>query len=124
MSILQKNVLLKKEVSKITIKPYSRAYMSSYEWTYRVLCIADHIENNLSSKKDGDDGWKLFQEYCAENNLNWRVIKKMIEFTVAEAFNSEEELIKCEDFKPLELREDRIIEDKIIDKEVNPFEDL
>lgn len=121
--MFQKNVLSKKEVSKKTIKPYSRAYMSSYEWTYLTLDIVDYIENNLSLKKDSDD-WRLFQEYCAKNNLNWRVIRKMIGFTVAEKFNSEEDLIKCEDFQPLELRQDRIVEDKIIDKEINPFEDL
>jgi len=109
--MFQKKVSLKKEVSKITIKPYSRAYMSSYDWTYTVLDIVDFIEINLSSKKEGDDGWKLFQDYCVKNNLNWRVIRKMIGFTVAEKFNSEEELIQCEDFKPLELRQDRIIED-------------
>jgi len=124
MSILQKNVLPKKDVSKKTMKPYLRAYMSSYEWTYTVLDLVDFIEINLSSKKEGDDGWKLFQKYCAKNSLNWRVIQKMIEFTVAETFDSEEELIKCEDFKALKLRQDRIVDDKISEKEVNPFENL
>ena len=122
--MFQKKVSQKKEVSTKIIKPYSRAYMSSYEWTYRVLDLVDYIECNLSSKKDDDDDWKLFREYCEKNNLNWTPIKKMISYTVGEPFNSEEELIQCEDFKPLELRKDRIVEDKIVDQEINPFENL
>lgn len=101
-----------KKKSEKQMKPNSRSYMNSYEWNYMVLDIVDYIEINLSSKKDSDDRWKLFQEYCAKNNLNWRVIKKMVEFTVAETFKSEEELIKCEDFKPLELRKDFIGEEE------------
>lgn len=114
------------------MKQNSRAYMSSYEWNYMTLDIVDYIEINLSSKKDGDDGWKLFREYCESKNFNWRVIKKMMEFTVVKVFDSEEELIKCEDFKPLELRQDIIGEEKssevIENKKVseqklcNPFE--
>ena len=34
-----------------------------------------------------------------------------MEFTVVKVFDSEEELIKCEDFKPLELRQDIIGEE-------------
>lgn len=122
--MFQKKITQKKEVSTKTIKPYSRAYMSSYEWTYRVLDLVDYIECNLSSKKDGEDAWKLFREYCEKHDLNWTPIRKMIGDTVAEIFNSEEELIQCEDFKPLELRKDRIVEDKIVDQEINPFENL
>jgi len=122
--MFQKNNPMKKEVSKKPMKPYSRAYMSSYDWTYTVLEIVDFIESNLSLKKEGDDDWKLFQDYCTKNNLNWRVIKKMIGFTIVEKFNSEEELIKYEDFKPLELRKDEINVDKKTEKGINPFENF
>ncbi len=122
--MFKKNIEPKKDVAKKPMKPYSRAYMSSYEWTYRVLDIVDYVEYGLPSKKENDSRWKLLKEYCAQYDLNWMVIKKMIEYTVAEDFDSEAELIECEDFKPLRLRKDRIIEVKIIDKEVNIFEDL
>jgi len=122
--MFQKNILPKKEVAKKPMKPYSRAYMSSYEWTYRVLDIVDYIENGLPSKREKDNRWSLLQEYCAQYDLNWMVIKKMIEYTVAECFDSEVELIKCEDFKPLGSRKDRILEDTITDKGINPFENI
>jgi len=122
--MFKKNIEPKKDVAKKPMKPYSRAYMSSYEWTYRVLDIVDYVEYGLPSKKENDSRWKLLKEYCAQYDLNWMVIKKMIEYTVAEDFDSEADLIECEDFKPLRLRKDRIIEVKIIDKEVNIFEDL
>lgn len=122
--MFQKQYSTKNEVSRKPMKPYSRAYMSSYDWTYTVLELVDFIESNLSLKKEGDDDWKLFQDYCTKNNLNWRVIKKMIGFTIVEKFNSEEELIKYEDFKPLELRKDEINVDKKTEKGINPFENL
>lgn len=114
--MFQKNILQKKEGLKPPMKPYSRAYMSSYEWTYRVLDIVDYIEYGLPSKKENDSKWKLLKEYCAQYDLNWIVIKKMIEYTVAEKFDNEAELLKCEDFKPLELRKD-IIDEKNHGKE-------
>lgn len=122
--MFQKNILPKKEISKKPMKPYSRAYMSSYDWTYTVLELVDFIESNLSLKKENDDDWKLLQDYCTKNNLNWRVIKKMIGFTVLEKFNSEEELIKCEDFQPLELRKDEVNADNNTEKGINPFENF
>lgn len=122
--MFQKQYSTKNEVSRKPMKPYSRAYMSSYDWTYTVLELVDFIESNLSLKKEGDDDWKLFQDYCTKNNLNWRVIKKMIGFTIVEKFNSEEELIKYEDFKPLELRKDEINVDKKTEKGINPFENF
>lgn len=122
--MFHKNILPKKEITKKPMKPYSRAYMSSYDWTYTVLELVDFIESNLSLKKEGDDDWKLFQDYCTKNNLNWRVIKKMICFTVVEKFNSEEELIKYEDFQPLELRKDEFNVDKNTEKGINHFENF
>ncbi|OQC14398.1 MAG: hypothetical protein BWX72_01359 [Firmicutes bacterium ADurb.Bin080] len=102
----------RKEISKETMKPNNRTYMRSYEWNYLVLDIVDYIESNLYSKKEGDDGWKLFQEYCAKHDLNWKVIKKMIEYSVVEVFNTEEELIKYDEFQPLKFKEDIVSEDK------------
>jgi hypothetical protein len=122
--MFQKQYSTKNEVSRKPMKPYSRAYMSSYDWTYTVLELVDYIESNLSLKKEGDDDWKLFQDYCTKNNLNWHVIKKMIGFTVVEKFNSEKELINCEDFKPLELRKDEINVDKNTEEGINPFENF
>ena len=77
--------------------------MSSYAWNYMVLEIVDYLENNLSiTKEDNCDKWINFKKYCSENNLNWRVIKKMIEFSVAEVFESEADLANYREFKALE----------------------
>ena len=89
--------------SKNTRKTDNRTYMRSYEWNYMVLEIVDYIENNLSTtKEDNSDKWINFKKYCSENNLNWRVIKKMIEFSVVEVFDSEADLANFGEFKPLE----------------------
>jgi len=112
-----------KEKTQKTMKPNSRAYMSSYEWNYMTLELVDYIENNLSSKKEGDDSWKLFKEYCEEKKLNWRVIKKMLEFTVVKVFFTEENILKCEEFLPLESRLNIISDDKM-ETECDPFQGI
>jgi hypothetical protein len=89
--------------SKNTRKTNNRAYMSSYDWNYMVLEIVDYLENKLSTtKEDNSDKWINFKKYCSENNLNWRVIKKMIEFSVVEVFDSETDLANFGEFKALE----------------------
>jgi hypothetical protein len=96
--------MLKKNTSPN--KKSTRAYMSSYEWNYLVLDIVDHLEQRLAKIKSGDnpdtDSWKNFQDYCSEHNLNWRVIIKMIEFSINTPFESERELASHESFRALE----------------------
>ncbi len=86
------------------MKPNSRAYMNSYEWNYMVLELVDYIEENLSSKTESDDNWKYFKAFCSLKCLNWRVIKKMIEYSVVQSFQSEADIIQHEAFKSLELK--------------------
>lgn len=76
----------------------ARSYMGSYEWNYRVLDIVDYIESN---EKYVEDKWLRLKNYCSNNNLNWKVIRKMIEYTVNHYFESEEELMNFEYFKRL-----------------------
>lgn len=78
--------------------------MSGYEWNYTVLELVDYIEENLSSKTDSDDNWKHFKMFCSLRGLNWRVLKKMIEYSVVQPFNSEADIIQHEAFKSLELK--------------------
>lgn len=86
-------------------KKRQRAYMNSYEWNYLVLEIVDYLENRLVQIESGDspdtDSWKNFKDYCSEHNLNWRVIRKMIEFSINTPFESERELANHELFKAL-----------------------
>jgi len=98
--------MIKDNVMKRKTNPNNKAYMNSYDWNYMVLDLVDYIEERLSSKKNGDDEWEYFKDYCSLKNLNWRVIKKMIEYSVVQVFNSEADLIKCETFKPLDLKND------------------
>jgi hypothetical protein len=89
-----------------TNKKSQRAYMNSYEWNYLVLDIVDYLEQRLAQIKAGAnpdvDLWKNFKDYCSEHNLNWRVIRKMIEFSINTPFESERELANHESFKALE----------------------
>jgi len=75
-----------------------------------VLELVDYVEEKLSSETDRDDNWKYFKEYCSLKYLNWRVIKKMIEYTVVQVFTSESELTSYEGFKPLELKTEITLE--------------
>lgn len=102
--------MLKDNEKKRKTNPYSRAYMNSYEWNYMVLELVDYIEEKLSSQGENDDNWKYFKEYCSLKYLNWRVIKKMIEYTVVQVFTSEADLTSYEGFKPLELKTEITLE--------------
>ena len=102
--------MLKDNEKKRKTNPYSRAYMNSYEWNYMVLELVDYIEEKLSSETDRGDNWKYFKEYCSLKYLNWRVIKKMIEYTVVQVFTSESELTSYEGFKSLEIATDSMNE--------------
>lgn len=102
--------MLKDNEKKRKTNPYSRAYMNSYEWNYMVLELVDYIEEKLSSQGENDDNWKYFKEYCSLKYLNWRVIKKMIEYTVVQVFTSEAELTSYEGFKSLEIANDSVSE--------------
>lgn len=102
--------MLKDNEKKRKTNPYSRAYMNSYEWNYMVLELVDYVEEKLSSETDRDDNWKYFKEYCSLKYLNWRVIKKMIEYTVVQVFTSESELTSYEGFKPIELKTEITLE--------------
>ena len=102
--------MLKDNEKKRKTNPYSRAYMNSYEWNYMVLELVDYIEEKLSSQGENDDNWKYFKEYCSLKYLNWRVIKKMIEYTVVQVFTSEADLTSYEGFKPLELKTEITVE--------------
>lgn len=87
-------------------KKSTRTYMNSYEWNYMVLDIVDYLENKLTQIESSDnpdtDLWTNFKDYCSHHNLNWRVTKKMIEFSINIPFESERELANHELFKPLE----------------------
>jgi hypothetical protein len=100
---IEEKDMLKHNEKKRNIKPNNKAYMSSYDWNYLVLEIVDYIENNLSGQQDGEDSWKNFQSFCSLKYLNWRVIKKMIEYSLNQAFINEWDLIGHEAFKPLEI---------------------
>ena len=82
-------------------------YMNSYHWNYITLELVDYIETKLKSvtdttTKDGSkDDWRYFKEFCKDRGLNWRVIRKMMEFAVGQAFNSEEDMTKHEAFRSL-----------------------
>ena len=102
--------MLKDNEKKRKTNPYSRAYMNSYEWNYMVLELVDYIEEKLSSQGENDDNWKYFKEYCSLKYLNWKVIKKMIEYTVVQVFTSESELTSYEGFKPIELKTEITLE--------------
>ena len=102
--------MLKDNEKKRKTNPYSRAYMNSYEWNYMVLELVDYIEEKLSSQGENDDNWKYFKEYCSLKYLNWRVIKKMIEYTVVQVFTSEADLTSYEGFKSLEIATDSMNE--------------
>ena len=84
--------------------------MNSYEWNYMVLELVDYIEEKLSFQGENDDDWKYFKEYCSLKYLNWRVIKKMIEYFVVQVFTSEAELTSYEGFKSLEIANDSMNE--------------
>ena len=96
-----------------TNKKNPRAYMSSYDWNYRVLEIVDYLENRLTQIEFGDspdnDPWKNFQNYCSQHDLNWRVIRKMIEFSINTPFESERELASHESFRALKKIEDELV---------------
>lgn len=102
--------MLKDNGKKRKTNPNNKAYMNSYEWNYMVLELVDYIEENLSSKTEGDDNWKYFKEYCLLKYLNWRVIKKMIEYSVVQVFTSEADLTNYEGFKSLELKTELTLE--------------
>ena len=123
--------MLKDNEKKRKTNPNNKAYMNSYDWNYTVLELVDYIEENLSSKTESDDNWKYFKMFCSLRGLNWRVIKKMIEFSVVQAFNSEADIIQHESFKSLESKTDTInetmkstVSNKIVKEEevFNPFE--
>ena len=97
-----------------TNKKSPKSYMNSYDWNYMVLEIVDYLEetlNQVESLNNPDtDLWKNFKNYCTQNNLNWRVIKKMIEFSINTPFESERELANHESFKALEKVKDEPVE--------------
>ena len=102
--------MLKDNEKKRKTNPNNKAYMNSYEWNYMVLELVDYIEEKLSLQGENDDDWKYFKEYCSLKYLNWRVIKKMIEYSVVQVFTSEAELTSYEGFKPLELKTEITLE--------------
>ena len=102
--------MLKDNEKKRKTNPNNKAYMNSYEWNYMVLELVDYIEEHLSSETDRDDNWKYFKEYCLLKYLNWRVIKKMIEYSVVQVFASEADLTSYEGFKSLELKTEITVE--------------
>jgi len=96
-------------------KKNSRAYMNSYEWNYMVLEIVDYLEGRFAEDMGyGDDPdhvsdpWKNLKSYCLQKNLNWRVIRKMIEFSINAPFESEMELANHESFRRLVKVEDEL----------------
>ncbi len=108
-------IMLKKTTkdteNKINPTPKStRARMYSYEWNYMVLEIVDYLEEKLNQVESCDDPdsaqWKNFKDYCTRNDLNWRVIRKMIEFSINTPLKSERELANHESFKALEKIKD------------------
>ncbi|MCK9390690.1 MAG: hypothetical protein M0Q01_03880 [Syntrophales bacterium] len=82
-------------------------YMNSYHWNYMVLELADFIENKLkaattTTAQDGTNNkWGYFMEFCSDRGLNRRVFRKMIEYSVGQAFDSEADLINHEQFRSL-----------------------
>ena len=101
--------MLKRNERKKSFNQCNKAYMSSYDWNYMVLDLVDYIESNLSSaaiSRGGSvDEWKYSKEFCLEKGLNWRAIKKMIEFTVCQVFDCEADLANYEEFKALTKEE-------------------
>ena len=94
-----------------TNKKRTRVYMNSYEWNYMVLEIVDYLESRFAAEIEyGDDHlsdpWKHFRDYCLQHDLNWRVIRKMIEFSINAPFESEMEMANHESFKSLVKVED------------------
>jgi hypothetical protein len=51
------------------------------------------------------DEWKYFKKYCATRSLNWRVIRKMIEYTTCESFDCEANIANYKEFKALTKEE-------------------
>ncbi len=97
-----------KKTSKVN--PTNKAYMNSYDWNYLVLEAVDYVEQNFSSPAESSDSWKHFKGFCSLRGLNWRVIKKMVEYSIAQSLNSEADLIGHEAFRPFELKTDKIDE--------------
>jgi hypothetical protein len=88
-----------------TNKKSPRTYMYSYEWNYMVLEIVDYLETRFTEIESWNnpdaDLWKNFKDYCSQHDLNWRVIRKMIEFSINTPFESERALANHESFKAL-----------------------
>lgn len=113
---------------------HMKAYMNSFEFNYRVLDLVDYVESKLTpvqqekgivvyEEKDpdnSDDPWANFKDYCKEKNLNWKVIKKMIEYYVDTSFKSEVELVHNNAFKS--VKEKNAIQSKSLAS--SSFEDL
>jgi hypothetical protein len=84
-------------------------YMSSFQWNYLVLELVDFIEIKLkdatatTEQRGKNHKWRYFMEFCAERGLNRRVIKKMIEFSVSQAFDCEADLANHEKFRSLKI---------------------
>ena len=90
-----------------------KAYMNSFEFNYTVLDIVDYVERRLTPVQQGEgivvytekdpannsDPWINFKDYCKEKNLNWRVIRKMIEYYADRPFESEVELVNDNAFR-------------------------
>lgn len=110
------NIIMLKKETKDKVKNTSpnkkspRVYMNSYEWNYMVLEIVDYLEMRFAEIESGNgsdtDPWKNFKDYCSKHDLNWRVIRKMIEFSINTPFESERELASHESFKALEKADD------------------
>jgi len=114
--------MLKDNKKTSKVNPTNRAYMGSYDWNYLVLEAVDYIEQNFSSPTDSSDSWKHFEIFCSLRGLNWRVIKKMIEYTIAQPLNSEADLIRHEAVRPLELKTDNIDETMNVLTKKEPLE--
>ncbi|MGO9137278.1 MAG: hypothetical protein ACLP9S_04755 [Syntrophales bacterium] len=84
---------------------YYRAFMDTYEWNYTVLGLVDYLEEKLFDDRvvepTDTDLWLNFRAFCESRQLNWRVIRKMIEYFVNTPFESEMDLAKHEAFKPI-----------------------
>jgi len=92
---------------------HMKAYMNSFEFNYTVLDIVDYVERRLTPVQQGEgivvytekdpannsDPWINFKDYCKEKNLNWRVIRKMIEYYADRPFESEVELVNDNAFR-------------------------
>jgi hypothetical protein len=88
---------------------YYCGYMDTFEWQYMVLEIVDYLEEALFDDRVVEpadtDPWLNFRVYCESRHLNWRVIRKMLEYFANAPFESEMDLAKHAAFKPIKRKD-------------------